>query len=328
MNKISIYAALAALVCVAGVLFFFNTKRTNAHAHYHVAIIQPISHPALDEIVGAFKETIAKQCPEVAFELYNAAGNRMIMQSKINELMHSDLTALVTLGTDATTLAIGYGLERQSEMPIFFMAAEPTEELLRYPYLTGVRSDFDVSNYCTAYMTLFPERKKIVLVYDPTIKAGLNEQDAQGCQKFLQAHGFTVEAVTIDRASSLYTRALSSIDRFHPDTIMILMDNNVVSGIDSLVKLCSDHKILLYAADHNSAMRGAGAAYGHTESLFGSIAASQVCDFVQSKNKVMPPIEKINSSFVLLNQKHLAQQNVSIHDALRARLETIGGKLV
>lgn len=328
MSKIVLYSFLAAVACAIAALLFFNVKHASAHAQYRVAIVQPISHPALDEIVAAFKETIKQKCPVVAVELYNAAGNRMIMQSKINELMHSDLVALITLGTDATTLAIGYGLERRSEMPIFFMAAEPTKELLNYPHLTGVRSDFDVANYCTAYMTLFPERKKIVLVYDPIIKAGLNEKDAQECQQFLRSHGFIVEAVTIDHASSLYNRVLSSIDRAAPDTIMILMDNSVVSGLDSLIKLCSDHKILLYAADHNSAMRGAGAAYGHTEALFGSIAASQLCNFVQSTNKMLPPIEKIKSSFVLLSQKHLAQQNVSVNDALHARLETIGGKLV
>jgi putative ABC transport system substrate-binding protein len=234
----------------------------------------------------------------------------------------------VTFGTDATTLAVSYGLEHESTKPICFMAAEPSEALKRYPYLTGTRSDFGVTRYCNTYAQLFPERTKILLVYDPAVKAGINAQDAEACIATLHAAGFTVTGVTIDKPSSIYERALSGIHQHQPDTIMILMDNTVVSGIDALIKLCNENKILLFAADHNSCIKGAGAAFGHKEALFGSMAAELFCAMMDCNFTVVPPIGQVQDTSIILSAQHLAEEGIIVSHQLREVLASMNGTII
>ena len=56
---------------------------------------------------------------------------------------------------------------------------------------------------------------------------------------------------------------------------MILKDNTVVSGIDSLINLCQRYKVTLLATDLNSGAKGAALAYGIYEAQCGIQAALQ-----------------------------------------------------
>lgn len=327
MNKLYIISLLVVFASVCGLYILF-TRRTVPANCLRIAVIQPISHPTIDEIVGAFRDTCAVQCPDVHIDYYNAAGDRMILQSTINTLMESNISCLVTFGTDATTLAGSYALEHESTKPICFMAAEPSEALKQYPYLTGTRSDFDVTRYCNTYAQLFHERNKILLVYDPAVKAGNNAKDAEASISALRAAGFTVTGITIDKPSSIYERALSGIHQHQPDTIMILMDNTVVSGIDALIKLCNEYKILLFAADHNSCIKGAGAAYGHKEALFGSMAAELFCALMQSDFTVIPSIGQVQDTSIVVSAAHLAEEGIILSDLLRTKIEAMHGKII
>lgn len=327
MTKNYIIGFLIACVSACGLYIFFTSRVVPTHKT-HIAVVQPISHPTIDEIVAAFRDTCATSCPDVHIDYYNAVGDCMILQSTINNLMESDISCLVTFGTDATTLATGYALEHESTKPICFMAAEPSEALNQYPYLTGTRSDFGVTRYCNTYAQLFPERTKILLVYDPAVKAGNNAKDAETSISALRAAGFIVTGITIDKPSSIYERALSGIHQHQPDTIMILMDNTVVSGIDALIKLCNEYKLLLFAADHNSCIKGAGAAFGHKEALFGSMAAELFCVLMQSDFTVIPPIGQVQDTSIVISTNHLAEEGIALSDQLRTKIDAIHGKIV
>jgi putative tryptophan/tyrosine transport system substrate-binding protein len=327
MSKNYIIGLLITLVGACGLYMFFTSRVIPTHKT-HIAVVQPISHPTIDEIVAAFGDTCAATCPDVRIDYYNATGDRMILQSTINNLMESSISCLVTFGTDATTLAVSYALERESIKPICFMAAEPSEALKQYPYLTGTRSDFGATHYCKTYAQLFPERTKILLVYDPAVKAGLNAKDAETCIAILRAGGFTITGITIDKPSSIYERTLSGIHQHQPETIMILMDNTVVSGIDALIKLCNEYKLLLFAADHNSCIKGAGAAFGHQEALFGSMAAQLFCTLKESDFTVMPPIGQVQDTSIVVSAAHLAEEGIILSDQLRATIEITQGKII
>lgn len=322
------YIIIGALTISVCSFYLITNIVSPASNKIRIAVIQPMSHPTIDEIVGTFKDTCAKLCPDVDVSYYNVAGDRMILQSTIKNLMESDIACLVTFGTDATTVAVSYALEYESVKPICFMAAEPSETLQKYKYLTGVRSDFEAERYCSAYARLFPERKKVMLVYDPTIKAGVNEKDARACISLLRAMGLTVESITIDKPGSIYERMMSSIYKFAPDTIMILMDNTIVSGIDSLIQLCNEYKILLFAADHNSCLKGAGIAFGHREALFGSKAAEQLCLLVQHSFGIIPPMEQVRETSILMSTAHLMQEGIIVSPELKDAVLNSGGKVI
>ncbi len=327
MTKYFIILFLTVLVGIAGVYMLCDLRSVSTYKT-HIAVLQPVSHPTIDEIITSFKDTCETLCPDVHVDYYNAAGDRMILQSIIKNIMESDSACLVTFGTDATTIAVSYALEHESTKPICFIAAEPSEALQRYPYLTGTRSDFNALHYCNTYAQLFPERNKVMLVYDPAIKAGNNAQDAEACSAHLRAEGFAVTDIRIDKPSSIYERTLSSIHQNEPDTIMILMDNTVVSGIDALIKLCNEYKILLFAADHNSCIKGAGAAFGHKEALFGSIAAELFCALKETNFTQVVPIQQVRDTSLLISVNHLANQAITFSDQLRITLNAMHGAII
>lgn len=324
MQKYFIYGSIAILVAVSAFIGYrLNAKKRNTIT---IALVQPISHSALDEIVYAFQSTLISQNPDVQIDMYNGSGNRMLLQSTIHNLISSDIQCLITIGTDATTIAVQAALENELTKPICFVAAEPSEALQKYPYLTGVRSDFDTEAYCTTYHAIFPERKKILLAYDPAIKAGINANDAAACEKILQTYGYTVRLVPIDKPSSLYERILNSIEMHKPNTIMILMDNTVVSGIDSLIQLCNEYKILLYAADHNSTLKGAGGSYGHDEAIFGSAAANILNKMLSTQD--IPQQQKIENRYLFLHMNHLHKQGVNLSQAQQLLIHNLHGTII
>jgi ABC-type uncharacterized transport system substrate-binding protein len=82
--------------------YFFKQQRTPHIGHsYRIAIFEPASHPAMDEIVQGFTDTIKKNSSaHYIFNRYNANGNKTLLRAQAEDIIHNNYDLIMTIGAD------------------------------------------------------------------------------------------------------------------------------------------------------------------------------------------------------------------------------------
>src|SRR2546429_684281 len=110
VSLLSLVFIVANISCVFAA-YFICQQTTSAAAtptsnkQFKIAIIQPVSHPALDEIAQGFKETLQKQTTaQYKFTVYNANGNLSLLQAQAEEAAQGNYDLLFTIGSGASKI--------------------------------------------------------------------------------------------------------------------------------------------------------------------------------------------------------------------------------
>ena len=78
-----------------------------AENHYKIAIIMPMSHKAMDDIVDGFEEQLKNNINEqYKLTIYNAQGDPNLMRTIFQQIYSNHYDMVVPIGTNATQLAI------------------------------------------------------------------------------------------------------------------------------------------------------------------------------------------------------------------------------
>lgn len=85
------------------------------------------------------------------------------------------------------------------------------------------------------------------------------------------------------------------------EAIFVGNDNTVVSGLESLVKICLETKIPLFVSDPDSVERGALAAYAYDQRQMGEQVGSMVAKVLKGKNPGSMPVERATDLKFSLN---------------------------
>lgn len=241
------------------VLPFKNVRR--------IAIFQPISHLAMDDIIQGFSDTIARSQEQYEMKIFNANGNKILMQAQAQEIVGQHFDAVFTIGTGCSVAVKQACDKQQLQTPIICVAVDnPVLVGLSGQNVTGVIELTDYRKQIDLLLTIAPAIKKVVLVYDISQGSGL-EKDAIKVSGILQEHHVTCQRVEVAAISEIQGKVPGYLD--NADLLMILKDNTLVAGIDSLVKICQQYQIPLLATDLSSGEKGAALAFGVYEYDFG-----------------------------------------------------------
>ena len=257
-------------------LFNYEYKSLHAkHDNFKIAIILPVSHPALHEIQSGFQNTL-KASISAKFDVYNADGNRVLLRSIIEDIFQKDYDLIVPITTLCATISKEVSFQRKLFKPIVFAAVDdPVSNGIVNSLassgnnLTGTTDYKDFERQFYLIYALKPEVKRVVLVYNPN--PGLEKQRSS-IQKILENKNISLKTIEVFNPTDI---ALKVADLKQDDIILVLKDNMVVSNIDILVNICNREHIVLYASDLNSVDNGAALAFGIQEEEFGILAARQ-----------------------------------------------------
>lgn len=270
--------SILALSCVAAgymyVVSFGSNQVAPSKNVRRIAIFQPISHLAMDDIIQGFSDTIECSQEQYEMKIFNANGNKILMQAQAQEIASQHFDAIFTIGTGCSVAAKQACDKQQQQTPIICVAVDnPVLVGLSGSNVTGVIELTDYRKQIELVLTIAPAIRKIVLVYDISQGSGL-EKDAIKVSGILQGHHVACQRVEIATISEIQAKVLGYLDG--TDLIMILKDNTVVAGIDSLVKICQQYQIPLLATDLSSGEKGAALAFGIHEYDFGVQGAGLV----------------------------------------------------
>jgi putative ABC transport system substrate-binding protein len=298
---------------------------------YRVAVFAPASHPAMDEITDGFITTLKKDKTLLyKFDQYNANGNKTLLRSQAEEIIHQNYDLVMSIGADASRILHELTHKKKLTTPIIFTAVSDPVGLgiitsAKYSgnNLTGVEDLPDYEDQLSRLLQIKPSTKKILLVYDPVTKTGMHDICAQNIKKITDHMGIELFFAQVFHSNEIQAKIQPLLT--HTDVVMILTDHTVVSGIDSLITLCNRYNVTLYASDLNSGIKGAALSYGVTEYDFGIDAghlALQV--LVEHKQPNDLPIINPRSKKLIINHSTIQKQGITLSPKQIEELEKKG----
>ena len=314
---------------------FYKKNTTNSIAPCRIAIFEPASHPAIDEIVSGFTTTMKNNSSlDYIFDRYNANGNKTLLRSQAEEILQQNYDLIMPIGADPTRTLHELTSKKKIATPIVFDAVSNPVDLgiiasttSSGNNITGVEEVPDYEDQINKLLLVKPSTKNILLVYDPIIKAGIHEIWAQDIKKITDAKNITLSFAKVFHSNEIQAKAQPLL--MNVDVVMILTDHTTVSGIDSLITLCNRYNVTLYASDLNSGDKGAALSYGVTQYDLGVDAAQLALKIIV--NHIKPtdlPIVSPQSKTLKINRSALKKQGLTLSDEHIKEIETNGGTFI
>jgi putative tryptophan/tyrosine transport system substrate-binding protein len=314
MKRIIIIAAILTSICVS--FLYFNNNKT-IQKEFRIAIFTPATHPALEEIEQGFKETLEQLHPSLyAYTIFNANGNRTLLRGQAEEIVMVDYDVVFTIGAHCSQTVAQLIAKRGKTTAHIFGAVDSLEfaqALMREnSSSTGVYVALDYQQAMDAFYTAKPSIKNLLLVYDPTHGTGL-EKYKTIIENHIKKYGIRLRSVEVYQTNEIQQKVEGLLPSV--DAVLVLVDNTVVAGIDSLIALCNRYGVTLMASDLASGTKGAVLAYGITEYASGSNAANVAYSLlIEGKKPSQIPLHAVTDFKLAVNQETMKLQNLTLKE--------------
>ena len=277
---------------------------------------QIVAHPALDNDSKGFAAALAEEGfvegKNITIERQNAQGeqaNCYIIAQKFADdkvdLIHAISTPVAQASLKAT-----------KTIPIVFSSVTDPVATGIVPQMdetgttvTGVSDRWPITLQCKKYQELVPGVKKWGTIYNPGdvnvtfhIKEMKEAVEAMGCE-LVEAH--------VSTSAELMQAIQSLVGRV--DAIHITSDNTAVSGFETIVKICNENHIPLFAGDRDSVPRGAIAALGPDYFLIGYSAGKKAVRILKGEDPGKVPAGLAEDYSLWVSLKHAKEQGVTLN---------------
>jgi len=288
---------------------------------------QIVSHPALDNDSKGFKVALEEEGfiegKNVVFDRQNAQGeqpNCAIIARKFEDDRVDLIHAISTPNAQASAKV-------SKSIPIVFSSVTDPVSTGIVPrlgktgtHVTGVSDRWPVELQCKMYQDMVPYAKRWGTIYNPgdintithieEMKATVEKMGG----KLVEAH--------ISNSSEVLQAAQSLVGRV--DAIHITSDNTAVSAFESIVKVCNDNDIPLFAGDRDSVPRGAVAAYGLDYFKIGYTAGKKAALILKGQDPGTIPAGLASGYSLWVSLKYAKAQGLKLPKTL---IQTAADKL-
>lgn len=293
------------------------SEEKGSFAHKKIAIVLPVSHPSLENIRDGFKDTLTAQTKgSCSFVEYNGNGSRSLLQSQIEDIVAKEFDLIFAIATSPAVMAKEITTKKNKHMPIVYGAVtDPLGVGLIASinnsgnHITGVMDLVPHDRQLDMLKVLKPDARQMLVVYDPSAAGNEKEKDtivSLGKHRGIQVRGLEVYN-TRDIAQKVPT-FISGVD-----TVLVLKDNTVVAGLDTLIKQCNKFGVTLMASDLDSPDRGAALGFGVYEYDMGVESAQKAHAILYNDKKPNQVPSSIADNFkIKLNKTAAEKQGLSI----------------
>ena len=290
---------------------------------YKIAISQIVEHPSLDAtkqgFLAALKDAGIVEGKNLKVDFNNAQGDSANNLSIAQKIASEDDDLVLGISTPSA-LAI---VQQVKKTPILFaavtdpLAAKIVSSLDKPGGNVSGASDTNpeaITRLMDFIANNFPKVKTVGLV--------INEGEpnavimAKKAEEALSKHGIKLIKAPVTNTSEVKQAAESLVGR--ADAFYITLDNTVVSGVDSLLKLAKDKHIPFFASDRDTVEKGAFATVGFKYYDHGYQVGQMAAEILKNGKKpgdmkVTVP-EKLD---LILNLKAAADEGIEVTDAMK-----------
>jgi putative ABC transport system substrate-binding protein len=217
---------------------------------------------------------------------YNAQGNKTLMRGEIEEIAEKGYPLVFTIGTLASQMTTEVFTKKNMNTPIVFTSVnDPVgchivrSEQTPGGHVTGIKELLDFQKELELALSFKPNIHRILLVWNP-MEPSL-AKDVQEIDAHLSKKGIKLLTVEIFQTNECMAKVSPLVAK--SDAMLVLKDNIVVSGLDTLIKLCNLHRIPLIASDLDSPDRGAALGVGVREVDFGIEGAKKALQILDQR---------------------------------------------
>ena len=250
-----------------------------AENHYKIAIIMPMSHKAMDDIVDGFEEQLKNNINEqYKLTIYNAQGDPNLMRTIFQQIYSNHYDMVVPIGTNATQLAIKM---LKKDKKIISIAAELSKyDEAENANLINVEDNVPMEQFVKFIQTIISKPEYLTLI---------NSNDARIFNQskliktLLKDIGCNLQVISIQKMPEIFS-ALQTVNE-KSQAILVLKDHLVVSAMPSIVNVAQKRGIPIIASDEGSVKSGANVALGVKERQLGVVGAKIVMSLIDNKDK-------------------------------------------
>lgn len=298
MKKIVFLLAIAMLISAHNVMA----------ETYVISVNQFVEHPALDAVLKGLQDYLKDNGIETEFKVHNAQAN-MGTATQIGQQMIGEkadlLVAIATPSAQATAQALSKAPSDMKRPFLFTAVTDPVAaglvKALDEPseYITGVSDLLPLDKHLEMVMTYKPDIKRLGVLYN----AGeANSKATVATLKEMSAKmGFKVVEATAAKTADVYTAAKSLVGRC--DAVFIPTDNTIVSALESVLKVGTQNKLPIFAADVDSVERGAVAAMGFDYYKHGYQTGAMARKILEGTSPAQLPVESQDELQLQINLK-------------------------
>lgn len=307
------------IVILSAALFIYGQ---NAVADtYMISVNQFVEHPALDAVLKGVQDYLKDNGVAAQFKVHNAQAN-MGTATQIGQQMIGEkadlLVAIATPSAQATAQALKKAPEELKRPFLFTAVTDPVAAGLvsgfdqPTDYITGVSDLLPLDKHLQMVMTFKPDIKRLGVLYN----AGeANSKATVATLKELsKAFGFKVVEATAAKTADVYPAAKSLVGKV--DAVFIPTDNTIVSALESVLKVGTQNKLPIFAADVDSVERGAVAAMGFDYYKHGYQTGAMAKKVLEGTSPALLPVEFQSDLQLQINLKAAAAMGVEPPTAL------------
>ena len=315
MKAIGLPRIIALLACA-----LLSTPTLAQEKKMHtIGVTKIATHAALDADEKGFEAGLAsvgfKDGVNVRYLRMNAEGDLARAQAIAKQFSDEKVSLIHSIATP-TTQAI---VKHHKTIPVVFSSITDPVSAGIVPKdsapgkktgtnLTGVSDQWPVALQMEIYAKMLPNAKRWGTIYNPSEPNSVIH--IKGMRAAAKKLGLTLVDVHVDNSKAVAQAAASLVGKI--DAMTITSDNTAVADLASIVQLCNEKKIPLFAGDVDSVAAGAVAAYGLDYYLVGYSAGKKAGLILKgSKPGDIPwgPVEKFS---LVINQKAAAIQGVAL----------------
>ncbi len=315
MNLLTVVLVLG-LVCPAGA----------EDKNITVGISQIVEHPALDAarkgFIDALKDGGYVEGKNVTYDIQIAQGNMATANSiakafvgKNVDLIHTiatptsqacvNATKTIPIVISSVTDPVGAGLVKSLEAP--------------GGNVTGTTDRSPVDRQMDLILEIAPQVKRLGVIYnsgEDNSLASLKQIKEEAAKR-----GMEVVEAPVSNSSGVFPAAKSLVGRV--DAVHIPTDNTVVSAFDSVVKVCIDNRIPLFAADTDSVPRGAVAAVAIDYYRLGRQSGEMALRILKGENPATMPVEALKDLKLVVNKQSAEKMGVTLPEPVLKRADQV-----
>ena len=299
-----------------------------APAATRISVNQFVEHPALDAVLKGFQDQLAAEGVATECKVHNAQAN-MGTTSQIAQIIAGEkpdmVLAIATPSAQAQAQVIKKA-PHMAEVPLLFSAVtDPAGaglvKNLDHPggNITGVSDMTPVDRHLAMIKRFVPGMKSVGVVYN---SGEANSKTlVRALRNAARDMGLEVEEATAARSSDVYQAAKSLAGR--ADAVYVPTDNTVVAALESLVKVCEQAGLPVFAADVSDVERGCMAALGFDYYKHGLQAGAMAARILAGAAPSTMPVEFQRGLSLHINLGAAARMGVTVPEDLKAEADEI-----
>jgi putative ABC transport system substrate-binding protein len=280
-------------------------KNTPKATPVSIAIVEPLQHEAMDEIIAGYRDGIKQAGISADISIKNGQLDPNIEKSIFTELANDQTTIVAPIGTTLFEMALS-SIPNKPIVGIATLFPDATRNAMNPIHATAIDDSMDPVAQLKFMSQVLPKMKKIALVYSPddNIVTQVN-----AIEKVAKTMGISIQELMVTSAPDLYSVS------HHIDSdagcIFILKDHMVVSGVAQLAQQAQALQIPLITSDDGSVQGGGAFAFGITEKQIGEAAAQVTARFIKGTPMKDLPTKTLTDYTIFLNESMAIKQGFS-----------------